>query len=184
MRWTKHSATSSLLIPATSTAVLMCPVSCGSVPPMAARAAMLSIWRSRSSRPSRWYVPPNTAPTTQSDAPGAYLSSCCFQAAAPSGDCVSSTNWWPLAMLSSTASSSSEHLLHDARLQLHPPVARDGRVDVVVPHAVLDQPDAADLRADLHHAAALDPEVLDDRDGVAVLEHVADGVLDHRRSAR
>src|SRR5690606_1632900 len=62
-------------------------------------------------------------------------------------------------------------LAHELRLELHRAEPFDAAVDVVV---ALDEPDAFDLRADLERRRrALDLEVLDDRDGIAVLKAVA-----------
>jgi hypothetical protein len=74
----------------------------------------------------------------------------------------------------------SEDLLHHAGLQLHPPKAGNGRINVVIAHAVINESDASHLRADLHHTAAgaLDLEVLGDRDRVTIGEHIANGILD------
>src|SRR5690606_37018055 len=71
-------------------------------------------------------------------------------------------------------------LLDDAGLELHLAEAVDLAVDVVAVHGI-DEPDATHLRADLDGLrAALDLEVADHDHGVAVGEHVADRVTDHR----
>src|SRR5690606_40925126 len=70
-------------------------------------------------------------------------------------------------------------LLDDAGLELHLAEPVDLAVDVVAVHAV-DKPDAADFRAHLDgRGGALDLEVADHHDGVAVGQHVADRVADH-----
>jgi hypothetical protein len=67
-------------------------------------------------------------------------------------------------------------LLHELRFQPHRADAVDLAVDVMV---AVGQADVLDLGAHFHdQGRALDLQVLDDRDGVAVLQHVADGILD------
>ena len=76
--------------------------------------------------------------------------------------------WWRAA---------SSDLAHKLRLELHRADAVDLAVDVVV---AIAQANALDLGAHLdHQRRALDLEVLDHGDGVAVLQDIADRVLDH-----
>ena len=70
-------------------------------------------------------------------------------------------------------------LFDHARLELHLAKTLDLAVDVVVPHT-LHQTDAANLGSDLHRVgAALDLEVFDHRDGVAVCENGTERVANN-----
>src|SRR5690348_15870942 len=69
-------------------------------------------------------------------------------------------------------------LAHELRLQLHRADAVDLAVDVMV---AFHKADVLDLGADLdHEGRALDLEILDHRDAVAVGQPVAVGVLHHQ----
>src|SRR6478735_5320916 len=76
-----------------------------------------------------------------------------------------------------TTTNAALRLANELRLQLHRAEAVDLAVDVVV---FVDQSDVAHLGAGLERAAgALDLEVLDHGDRVAIGEHVADRVAMH-----
>jgi hypothetical protein len=78
------------------------------------------------------------------------------------------------------AGSALSDLLDELRLQAHGPHAVDAAVDVVV---ALAQADVLDLGADLHHQGrALDLQVFDHGDRVAVLQHIAHRVAHHARA--
>src|SRR4051794_27108255 len=70
-------------------------------------------------------------------------------------------------------------LLDNARFQLHRTESVDFAVDVMVADAV-DEANVADLRSALDRARTFDLELLDHGDRVAVCEHIAGGIFDHR----